>query len=496
MLCKRPNLLVPCSGTSSPAHRLLLCIMTINRDWVGVMKEECPEAFTSKAPFRPRVAFIDGMPLLMKSNTVTKWSELVRFNFGGPVRRFFGMGAKTVVLGFDVYSLVPMAKAITQANRSKHVAKIDFSDASDLPTCIPVQYNDFMRNRAFKRRVIQMVVETLPDILCMDMGQELIVDYESCPIRFCVDPSTRKTVQTFMIDMPPLGECDIKFSRWFRMYGDGIAHSVDGDFIPIALMEHESQVRSLQDTAARPSKIAIYRMEFGVDKEDEAGAGGSGHKRDAHGKVVATGRKRGRAMEYVSIQLLYECLAMALRQCAGRSHRASTSHDSRNMEMVACLIGLTGTDFTRNLPMIGVRKIWDMIADKVVHGGLIRAYDPDSLCMDVEAATNLLVARLYMGAYQKHVHDVPPDLGLVLGAMQRSKLADKTKSRLPTAARVDTTIRNINWLLQYWRCAQPVRDAASGDWLYATSCPDPVCSEYGYKQSSNRVCAVQWLDEA
>jgi len=31
------------------------------------------------------------------------------------------------------------------------------------------------------------------------------------------------------------------------MYGDGIAFSVDGDFIPISLMYHENQLRNLHE---------------------------------------------------------------------------------------------------------------------------------------------------------------------------------------------------------------------------------------------------------
>lgn len=48
-----------------------------------------------------------------------------------------------------------------------------------------------------------------------------------------------------MTDIPPMGECDVKFTRWGRAYGDMIAHSVDGDFLPIALIEHERNLREV-----------------------------------------------------------------------------------------------------------------------------------------------------------------------------------------------------------------------------------------------------------
>ena len=63
--------------------------------------------------------------------------------------------------------------------------------------------------------------------------------------------------------MPALGECDIKWTRWFEKYGDGIASSTDGDFIPIALMNHEAHLRTLVGgVPSAPYKVAIYRGEY------------------------------------------------------------------------------------------------------------------------------------------------------------------------------------------------------------------------------------------
>lgn len=483
--------------------------MTINRDWVGVMKEECPAAFTEKPPFRPRVAFIDGMPLLMKSGAVTKWDELVRYNFVSAVHRFFRIGAQVVVLGFDVYSLVPMAKAITQANRSKNAHGIDFTDASQLPNVVPVEYNDFMRNRAFKRRVIQMVVETLPGLLALRDGQEFVVDYESCPIRFSHDASLNKVVQTFMVDIPPLGECDVKATRWMRLYGDGVMHSVDGDFLPIALMEYEDRVRRMSGgggAVVRPFKMAVYRMKFGAGGDDDGNEGGgqgsSGSKRDSRGVAVVhagggVSKKKGRQMEYVMIPLLYECIYLAMRQCAGTGSRSRSSHDSRYMEMLACLIGLTGTDFTRKLPLVGVKKVWGVLAESRIWNGLLTSYNPDELSLDVDQACDALVSGLYNEVYKRHI---PSSQGTLVDVLQdlanAPKLSDLTKKRLPTAGRVDATIRNINWLLQYWRCKQPERASDGDEWQYSRACPDPVCDLYGFRKSTGRKCAVQWLDEA
>jgi hypothetical protein len=60
-----------------------------------------------------------------------------------------------------------------------------------------------------------------------------------------------------------MGENDIKFTRFARIYGDCIAHSVDGDYLPIALLEHERQV-ALLGIQADPVRIAVYRLAYNM----------------------------------------------------------------------------------------------------------------------------------------------------------------------------------------------------------------------------------------
>ena len=61
--------------------------------------------------------------------------------------------------------------------------------------------------------------------------------------------------------------------------------------------------------------------------------------------------------------------------------------------------------------------------------------------------------------------------------------------------RVDTTVRNINWLLIYWRCIEPRQDDDTGTWMYNDACPDPVCPDYGFARGRDGKGAVQWLEE-
>jgi hypothetical protein len=90
--------------------------MTIDSGWVRVLKEECPDAFQPTYPFQnvagsPKVAYIDGMPLLMISEkTVHSWDDLLKFNYARHIARYFRLGCQAVVLAFDDYERVPMAK--------------------------------------------------------------------------------------------------------------------------------------------------------------------------------------------------------------------------------------------------------------------------------------------------------------------------------------------------------------------------------------------------
>ena len=438
--------------------------MTINSEWVALMKDEARGAFTKGVPFTPKVAYIDGMPLLMVSDTLRKWDDLVRFCFAIPVQRFFTMGAKTVVLAFDDYKYVPQAKAITQASRAKAKGQVEFGENEQLESVIPFDYGVKICNRAYKMRVIHLIIECITAHIRLDVtkGQRLIIDYTDCPILYepadishsaaatsavppthhhhhhrsgstassssssnlpppprkksrkhddaeataasvaPVDEETKKPcpgnariTHRFLTAIPPNGECDVKFTRWGKMLGDMVAYSVDGDFIPISLMELERQER---EKDPKPFRIALYRIETAARAETTARKKPveeechpvkgmpNKHKQQAlltqsnSGKVIitegfvtglVTGEaadaalaaerkhhelpvplvKKKRSMEYVSINHLYLVLREAMRQCSP-SDVMSKDHEMHYMRILAVLIGLTGTDFSRLVQLL------------------------------------------------------------------------------------------------------------------------------------------------
>jgi hypothetical protein len=178
----------------------------------------------------------------------------------------------------------------------------------------------------------------------------------------------------------------------------------------------------------------------------------------------------------------------------------TSSHDAHRMKIVACLIGLTGTDFTRSLPFLSPGKIWEALNVKAIWFGLLRAFDCQTDSLLVADACDKLVAHLYKNNFAKHTHG--STLQSVLSSVQSSKLSVSTKTKMPSAARVETTIKNINWLLIYWKCFSPVPTAVPETqieldtlpiWDHSVCFPDAVAPEYGFKRTKAGG-AVQWLD--
>lgn len=272
-----------------------------------------------------------------------------------------------------------------------------------------------------------------------------------------------KGVEERTVDgLTPLGEADVKFPRYADLYANLWVDSIDGDSVPIALMHHE---RALS-MGMRPPLVAIYRLEIKLEKPDN--------------------RKRERAKrtwEYMSVPRVYEALKTAVLQSVGRTHLPL--HCGHEIRMLISLIALTGTDFSRGLPRMSGRGVFELLA-QVGLGGLgdrrgvwltpslpqiwmtlAMVYDPAADQLRVPEAVDRLVAALYHLKFPKHAADRRGYM-VVLGQIRASGLSAKIKEGLPSPARVETTVRNANWVLQYWRC-EPA--------------PDPVenGAQFGYR---------------
>jgi hypothetical protein len=423
--------------------------MTIDSGCVQVFKDKVPNAFQSKYPFpgRPRTAFIDCMPLLMmseylKPGQTNTWDKLLQ-NIARHIIRYYKLGCEDVVLALDDYKFVTCAKNITQVNRAKKKAPYEFGEGSQLPPTIPHGYNDKLSNRTFKRKVMDMVCNRIAEHVTLGAGDKyvrsFVIDYTGCPIRFDAAPGATKLDcmnPKFMTDVPPMGEADVKFLRWGEYFGGNmIAFSVDGDFIPIALMRHEENRRARAALEAKEGecarsrevpaagcmgKVAIYRMKYRMPDEKKARAAKNkkasvaasaqsnllGDDRECGDGSVPTSAaaasavqrtSQPREFEYVDIPALYKGMMHHLK---GRDNNVRL--EGHYMRILAILIGLCGTDFSRHLPMIGAVSMWGMLSDRSIFSSLVQSYDTSTGQMDPAAARDSFVCKVYMAKYASH----------------------------------------------------------------------------------------------
>jgi len=436
--------------------------MTIDSTWLRAFKDTGPEAFTQARPFKTHCAFVDGQIKLMQGGFTQPqtWEEYIHRQFIKPLERMLQQ-CEVLVLAFDNYALVPSAKGMTQLKRRKHIPALPFTETSELPCMVPdgEKWTQCISNRTFKSRVIDLVILRLPMLLLKrNPGKRLIIDYTQ-PSTYALNESTGLMGCESLENLDPMGEADIKFTRYADMFGSLLVDSIDGDSIPIALLHHERCLRS--PAATMPPKVCVYRLEL----KDPIPSSLSGTKRKKDEE--ADKKKSTRSYEYVNVQSLYYLLVEAISQ--GIGHARLPLHTGHEMGMLISLICLTGTDFSRNLPQVSGKTLFEFLPG--IWMTLAMAYDPRIGQLREEDATDRLVSSIYHMKFQNHTK-TRLGLATVLADLHASKLSTKTKSTLPDVSRVTCTVRNANWVLQYWRCDEG-------------ACPDPLQPIFGYAIGAN-----------
>eukprot|EP00961_Rhodomonas_salina_P265040 3582888-Rhodomonas_salina.2 len=142
--------------------------MTIKSDWMHIWKKENKAAFSPKCQHPIDVVFIDGQIKLMKSTFITTWKDLIYWQFASPIKKYFAMGASTVVLAFDDYDHVPASKNMTQNKRQKHTPQMSMHGNEVLPASIPHNWSQCIMNRTFKTKVIHLISATVPQLTTPD----------------------------------------------------------------------------------------------------------------------------------------------------------------------------------------------------------------------------------------------------------------------------------------------------------------------------------------
>lgn len=445
--------------------------MTIDNTWLQSFKSEAREAFTPTAPFKAHAVFSDGQIRLMQAppKEPQTWDTYIYNRF---VRYYqpFLENIKTIVIAFDNYEHVPEAKCMTQDSRRKHVPQVNFSETSPLPCMVPEgeYWTQCMANRTFKSKVIELLVMRLPHlILHRHPTKHVIIDYD-VPQLFTLLPDGKIDRQE-QVGMLPMGEADVKFCRWSDKFQRIIVDSIDGDSVPIALMHHEM----LLERGECPPKVAIYRYEL-LREKPEAPAADKNKKRKAQGPQddleegpvrKAAPKRPHLAWEYMDVHMLYETLKDVVRQTVGSSSLLP-SHQGHEIRMLIGLITLTGTDFTRHLPQVSGKTVLDMLPS--IWLSLAIAYTPTTGQFNVEHALARLIPKIYSEKFHKHVGVAGRGYAGVYQDIMRSGISKRTKDSLASLERMQTTIKNCNWVLEYWKCQQegPPHPITTGEYGY------------------------------
>lgn len=211
----------------------------------------------------------------------------------------------------------------------------------------------------------------------------------------------------------------MKFSGWIRRLGvPMVADAIDGDFVPIALV-----------TQAH-SRTAICRLMVG-------------------GEVGV------RCSEWVDVNLLRAGISVAMFQTAVPP---LIPWRDWQLHCLVALIALTGTDYSRNLPLVKPKKLWGILP--AVLPVLIRCFGMDSddatPQLEVDRAVDALVPAIYRGIFHSHFSVCDEGaFGNTMAKLRASRLGERTKQLLPSESRASCTLRNANFLLQYWTGVNP-----------------------------------------
>ena len=186
-------------------------------------------------------------------------------------------------------------------------------------------------------------------------------------------------------------------------------------------------------------------------------------RRTAIMRLMVGGEVGVRASEWVDVDLLREGISIAIFQLA---MPPLVPWQDWQLHCLIVLIALTGTDFSRNLPLVKPKKLWAIVSD--ILPVLIRCFrmqaeqpeaeQPEAVApkvyVDVEQTIETLVPSIYKGIFPAHVRD-SQSFGATMASIRASKLGERTKQLLPSEGRAACTVCNANFLLDYWTLAKP-----------------------------------------
>lgn len=447
--------------------------MTINAEFFKILKENCGDAFTDAPAVSPDVAFIDGQVKLMKADAITSWELFFSIQFYKTIERCFALGAHTVVLGFDDYEFVPTSKAMTQAKRAKQRVDYEFAQTSFLPIRPPDDWGSAMANRTFKAKVVSRVLDVTRAWFEQKMKTDaryancaLVLDHRGVPAVLHSGSVRGATVQEFVAgrdwaaqtNCVGRGECDTKAFSWLPLARCLCIVSVDGDYLPLSLLQCSVAGGAGTTTDdAQHRDVILYRMLTRLSS-------GAGKRKSTTSEAEA--KNTGRQYEFVRIAPVLQWLETVF-----------PSRVAPPVQQFCAMVALCGCDFARNLPRLGPRSLWKMrhriknavlsdptqavcalslaYHDMFVNKNTVPASAVNSVAWFKQATDELAIE-----VYDSLVKRVDGD----------KRISARIKSQLWNADTTMAHARNASWAVSYWTLLE--------------NAPDPLSADYGYKRDN------------
>ena len=405
-----------------------------------------------------KTIFIDAQIQLMKSfvkEDEASWRQFIRRTFFAPVAEFHRR-YDTVIVCFDNYQNVPVFKSIEQSKRTAASSAaqsrdFQFKAGDELPSKPYEQkiWVQALQNRSFKSNIISLITSMMAaEYTPPRVATTLVIDFvNSTRIYYLTHSKTRTVLQ----HLKPMGESDVKFMRYVPLFGDMCVDSIDSDVLLIAAL--------FVSRNSYKGNIYVRRYKTRLPAPPSAASANTTPaetavcKRKTPEAVHTKPEKRRLEYEIIHVNLLLGVLHTTMQNAAAMSSQSDEIQQVSPAHLTAMLsfmVLLCGCDYSKKLPRIGVKSLWDNM-DVVVPAMLqCTSYTDNVFAVDTEVSINGLIASLYARIYTKHVASASTNLDAVLARLHASTLSDKTKNDLPTHDSLNTTLRNIEWVINYW----------------------------------------------
>ena len=405
-----------------------------------------------------KTIFIDAQIQLMKSfvkEDEISWRQFIHRTFLLPIADFHRR-YNTVIVCFDNYQNVPIFKSIEQSKRvatSTATNTFQFKAGDALPDKPYTQkiWVQALQNRSFKSNIISLITSMMAaEYIPPRRATTLVVDFVNSTR---IDYHTHGTTRAILENMKPMGESDVKFMRYVPLFGDLCVDSIDSDVLLIAAL-YVSRNSYAGNIYVRRYKTRLVQPTTKVVENGKKRK--LGHA-DVPTQAPAPVEKKRLEYEIIHVNLLIQVLHTRMNN-ASPQHVVITptpmATPAHLTAMLSFMVLLCGCDYSKKLPRVGAKSLWDNF-DVVIPAILAcTSYTNDVFSVDADQSIDGLIASLYTRIYTKHVqggeYNPTNTMQVVLQRLHSSTLSEKTKLELPTHVSLNTTLRNIEWVINYW----------------------------------------------